>query len=180
MTEPARVLLIGFGNPGRLDDGLGPALARRIAALHLLNVTVDSDYQLQLEDAEALQHHDVVIFADAAVSGVEPFFVERVIPSSDLTFSTHCLSPACVLGLSRDLFGAEPATFALGMRGYDWNEFGERLSARARHNLDEAYRFLRHVLGSTETAASTLQAVALRSHGTAPGSAEDGTQFLAG
>jgi len=27
MTSVGKVLLIGFGNPGRLDDGLGPALA---------------------------------------------------------------------------------------------------------------------------------------------------------
>ncbi len=30
---PRRILLIGYGNPGRGDDGLGPLLAARIEAL---------------------------------------------------------------------------------------------------------------------------------------------------
>ena len=30
IAAPRNVLLIGFGNPGRLDDGLGPALAAEI------------------------------------------------------------------------------------------------------------------------------------------------------
>ena len=67
------VLLLGYGNPGRLDDGLGPALAARVEALALPGVTVQADYQLCLEDAEAAARHDVVIFADAAASGAEPF-----------------------------------------------------------------------------------------------------------
>jgi hydrogenase maturation protease len=67
MTEaPRTVLLLGYGNPGRLDDGLGSELAARVQALGLPGVTVDSDYQLCLEDAEAVSRHDVVVFADAA------------------------------------------------------------------------------------------------------------------
>jgi DNA-binding response OmpR family regulator len=45
-----RVLVIGYGNPGRLDDGLGPALAETLQRLDLPGVTVDADYQLTAED----------------------------------------------------------------------------------------------------------------------------------
>ena len=56
-TGPARrvmhgtTLLIGYGNPGRGDDGLGPAFARRIAARGLPGVTVEIDYQLTVDHA---------------------------------------------------------------------------------------------------------------------------------
>ena len=70
----AKVLVIGYGNPGRLDDGLGPALAAAIESAAPAGVTVDADYQLTVEDAAAVAEHDVVVFADAAVDGPEPFY----------------------------------------------------------------------------------------------------------
>ena len=49
MSEPTRrILVIGYGNPGRRDDGLGPALAARLEALALPGVTVESDFQLAI------------------------------------------------------------------------------------------------------------------------------------
>jgi len=133
------ILVIGFGNPGRLDDGLGPALAARIETLGLPNVTVDSDYQLTVEDAAEAARHDVVIFADADVGGPEPFYVRRLSPSGGtLSFSTHSVTPAAVLTLARELFRSEPQGFLMGIRGYEFNEFGERLSERAMENLEAA------------------------------------------
>ncbi len=51
-----------------------------------------------------------------------------------------------MLGLAQSLFGAAPTGYALGLRGYDFNEFGERLSGRARSNLAEAVRTFRSVI----------------------------------
>ncbi len=140
-----RVLLLGFGNPGRLDDGLGPALAALAEKMNLPGLTVEADYQLCLEDAEAVSRHDVVIFADADVSGPEPFSFRRLEPASSLTFSTHSLSPAGVLGLARQLFRAQTEGYILGIRGYAFNEYMESLSERARANLRAAAAFLERV-----------------------------------
>ena len=73
-----RVLLFGYGNPGRLDDGLGPALAQAVAEWELPEVTVDCDYQLMVEDSATVAGHESVIFADASLTGREPFFFERL------------------------------------------------------------------------------------------------------
>ena len=127
MTHAARrILLIGYGNPGRLDDGLGPALAAAIERLDLPGVTVDAEYQLTVEDAATVAEHEVVIFADADVSGPEPFCLRRIAPKAAVSFSTHSVEPAAVLGI----------------RGYAFNEFGEMLSERARANLAAAVEFL--------------------------------------
>ena len=143
------ILLIGFGNPGRLDDGLGPALAERIERLALANVTADSDYQLTVEDAAEAARHDVVIFADADVGGPEPFYVRRLSPSGGtLSFSTHSVTPAAVLTLARELFRAEPEGYLLGIRGYEFDEFGERLSEGAAENLEAAATYLAAALES--------------------------------
>ena len=140
------VLLIGYGNPGRLDDGLGPALAERLERLGLPGVTVDSDYQLTVEDSAQVAAHDVAVFADAATDGDGPFYIRLIEPVHVPSFSSHSVEPAAVLGLAHRLFGAETRGYVLGIRGYDFNEFGERLSDRARGNLAAAEAFVAGLL----------------------------------
>ncbi len=137
------VLIIGYGNPGRLDDGLGPALAEMVDAEQFDGVTVDANYQLNVEDAAQVAEHDVVVFADAAITGKGPFWIKRIPPGGHgAGFSTHSLDPHSVLGLAKELFGARPRAYLLGIRGYDFDEFGERLSEAARANLEEAFRYV--------------------------------------
>lgn len=146
MDSAPRILLIGFGNPGRLDDGLGPALAADAERWAPAHVTVDSDYQLTVEDASDIAAHDIVILADASVNGREPFYVERIVPVAAQSFSTHSVEPAPLLHMAHELFGADTRGYILGIRGYEFNEFGERLSPCAADNLRQALDFLRHAL----------------------------------
>jgi hydrogenase maturation protease len=146
MTDRRRVLVIGYGNPGRLDDGLGPALAERIEALALPGVTVEANYHLAVEDAEAIARCDAVIFADAHTSVAEPFSLTPVAPAEHVSFSTHSLSPAAAVALARGLFDATAQAYVLAIRGYEFNEFGQGLSPAARDNLDEAVEALASML----------------------------------
>lgn len=140
---PPRTLLLGWGNPGRLDDGLGPALAETIERLALPGLTVGTGYQLQVEDAAELASYDRVIFVDADRSGAEPFWVAPLEPTDDgIGFSSHSVTPGALLSIARDLFDARPEAWLVGVRGYDFDEFGEGLSPRARRNLEQAADFL--------------------------------------
>ncbi|MBN1825832.1 MAG: hydrogenase maturation protease [Candidatus Eisenbacteria bacterium] len=146
-NETGDVLLIGYGNPGRLDDGLGPALAREIEKLDIPGVNVDADYQLNVEDAAEAARHHTVVFADADTGGPEPFWLKRIEPAgSGVSFSSHSVDPRAILALARDLFGAEPEAFLLGIRGYEFNGFGEGLSERAEANLAAAAKHLEEAL----------------------------------
>ena len=136
------VLLIGYGNPGRRDDGLGPALAQAVGRRGLEQVTVESCYQLAIEHAEQVARHDHAIFADAAVGGPEPFRFDPLDSTIDAAFSTHHMAPETILGLARTVFQAATNGYVLAIRGYDFDGFGEALSARARDNLAAAVRFL--------------------------------------
>ncbi len=139
MTDGRRILVIGYGNPGRLDDGLGPALAKAVAELELPGVDTDSDYQLTVDDAADVADYDLVIFADADETGPEPFWQKRLEQGSARpTFSTHHVNPAGVMALAKDLFDAEPECWLLGIRGYEFNAFGEGLSQGAQDNLGAA------------------------------------------
>ena len=141
-----RVLVLCYGNPGRLDDGLGPAFGEALERAAVPGITVDIDYQLTVEDAALAAEHDVVVFADAAVRGRTPFFFDRVVPRASLGFSSHGAEPEALLALAGALKGAPPEGFALGIRGYEFDEFGETLSPGAATNLDAALQCMLPVL----------------------------------
>ena len=147
MTATSGTLILGWGNPGRLDDGLGPALVSAIEAEEIADVSVESEYQLQIENAEAVARCDRVVFVDADRAGAEPFSVRRLHPGKGgVTFSTHSVAPESVLALSRDLFGVEPEAWLVGIRGYEFDDFGEQLSDQGQANLTAAIEFVRTAL----------------------------------
>ena len=143
MTDgrPTGIFVLGYGNPGRQDDGLGPALAEGIGALRLPGVTVDADYQLNIEDAATLAGYERVLFVDASKTAPEPFALERLSPAKEITFTSHSLSPACVLAMCDEHFGTRPEAWLLGIRGYAF-DFDEGLSPAARANLEAALTFV--------------------------------------
>jgi len=145
-AEGGDVLVIGYGNPGRMDDGLGPALIEALERLALDGVDLDADYQLIVEDAAAAAAHKVVVFVDAAETGPEPYFLRPVEPKGELGFSSHGCEPEVVMALARELFRAETKGYVLGIRGYEFNEFRDALSDRAKANLAAATEFLARVL----------------------------------
>ena len=137
------ILVYGYGNPGRGDDGLGPALVAALEALGTDGLDCESDYQLAIEDAASLSKYDVVVFVDADARGPEPFWFERVQPTRQLSFSSHSATPAQVVGLAREMFGAQVKAYTLGIRGYRFGELGESLSEQARANLALALAFVK-------------------------------------
>jgi hydrogenase maturation protease len=137
-----RVLVLCWGNPGRLDDGLGPCLAERLRTLDIQGVTVDSTYQLQVEHADQVAQADLVVFVDAAMTGPSPFLAQPLGPLGRPAFSTHALEPGTILALAKELYDAHPRAILLGVRGYSFDGFGEELSSRAEHNLEAACAWL--------------------------------------
>jgi hydrogenase maturation protease len=139
--EASDILIIGYGNPGRQDDALGPALADEMERLP--GVSVDSDYQLTVEHAEMAARHQVVVFADATMQSEEPFTWNRVEPSeAGIRFTSHHLGPADVLALARDLFDAHPDGYVLAIRGRRFGEFDVGLSPDGQAALEDAVQFL--------------------------------------
>jgi hydrogenase maturation protease len=142
VAEKMKILLIGYGNPARADDGLGPALAEKLELKNLPFVTVEADYQLMIENSAQVAGHDIVIFADAQVHGPEPFSFEPVEAKCSDSFSTHSIEPAQIMALAESLFGSKAKGFILGIRGYEFDRFGAGLTEKAKTNLQKAADFL--------------------------------------
>jgi len=145
-TESQKILLIGYGNPARADDGLGPAIADSIEYKNLPGVTVDADYQLTVEDSAQVAEHDVVIFADASVNCTEPFSFEPLTSRESGSFSSHSVEPAEVMALAEKLFKSKAKGFTLAVRGYEFEKFGSPLSEKAKTNLRESVIFLENLV----------------------------------
>ena len=150
---PENVLLAGFGNTYRRDDGLGftivNALRRRLGRPVLdplddgfddLGHAVDTVvlHQLVPELAETVAGYDLVIFVDAHVGSVPEEI--RVMPL-DVVFETplvsHQFRPETVLALAQQMYDRAPEGILLSVRGYDF-EFGEGLSEPAAALVPEA------------------------------------------
>jgi hydrogenase maturation protease len=129
-------LVIGFGNPLRGDDGVGPRAAERVE-LSAAPETIDvvRCHQLTPELAAAIQAASVVIFLDAAADQEAGTVTSRpVVPSVPASWS-HDLSPGQLLALAGQLTEAIPPAFLVtgGIRSTDFADRlspeGERLAA---------------------------------------------------
>ena len=139
--EDRKILVYGFGNPGRQDDGLGPAIIEKLEDEKIAGVDTDCNYQLNIEDAYSIAENDIVVFVDASLDADEPFSFSKIEPSAEITFTTHSMSPQSVLALCAELYDRKLDAYVLGIRGYEW-DFEVGLTSKAVNNFNEAYSFL--------------------------------------
>lgn len=166
---PTRILLIGYGNPGRQDDGLGAACIERLTERHSqkvegtvnindlsnFEITTHVVYQLSVEEALDVSQNDCVVFIDASLNGAEPFEFLKISSSVGACFGSHSLNPQGVLELCDSLYRKQPHGYVLAIRGYDFDQFQEALSDQARDNLYQATDFLLHWLDEQARQANT-------------------------
>ncbi len=148
-----KILIYGFGNPGRQDDGLGNEFVdmfrQWVDTEGFPGFEFDSNYQLNIEDAAAIKDKDIVIFVDASTEEIEDCLFTPVNGSTDITFTTHAASPGYIVQLCRELYDKAPATYLLHIRGYEW-AFMEGLTDKARKNLLKAYDLMKEKFKNPE------------------------------
>lgn len=134
-----KTLVIGIGNIGRADDGLGWAFADKL--IHDERFEVVYRYQLQIEDADLISAYDKVWFVDASHSHYEDGFECMALqPESQYSYTSHELHPCAVLYLCFDLYQCSPECHLLGISGEDW-ELGHEMSKTARIRLEKASNY---------------------------------------
>ena len=141
------MLILGYGNPGRQDDGLGPAAIAEMEKISGPDVSLQENYQLVIEDAADIAEHDVVWFVDATRSGAEPYDIRELTAMHEIAFTSHLLKPETLLAITERYYDKSPEAYLLGIRGYEF-EFLEGLTDRARDNLTQAVAALRQSIGN--------------------------------
>ncbi len=145
-----KTLIYGYGNPARQDDALGVMLAEMIEEWlkneGIAGAETDSNYQLNIEDAERISHFERVIFADASKEEhIENFEVTSVEPSARVEFTMHAVSPAFIMHLCQSIYGRTPEAWLVHIRGYEW-ELSEGLTQRASINLEASLQAVQSMI----------------------------------
>ncbi|MCA0153364.1 hydrogenase maturation protease [Winogradskyella vincentii] len=142
-----KTIIIGIGNNGRQDDGLGWSF------LDLINedelpFDLEYRYQLQIEDAELISKYDNVIFVDACKTEIEEGYdLYPCLPADNYSFSTHALSPETILYITNELYNINPNAQILAIHGINYElEIG--LSSIASKNLKRAYKYFKDKIAS--------------------------------
>jgi hydrogenase maturation protease len=148
-----RLVVFGWGNDARGDDGLGPLLLDRVRRAEWPDVTVIEDFQLQIEHALDLEGADAALFLDAGKNTPAPFGFAEIGPRRGESHTTHALGPEAVLDVyARTLARPPPPSFALSMRGEKF-ELGEGLTAEAGGRLEAAWGFVEWLMGERSVEA---------------------------
>lgn len=131
VTEQVPVLIIGYGNPLRRDDGIGWVVAQRLANdLDTHAIQVVACHQLTPDLAEPVSRAAQVIFIDARADGMVGQVSCQWLPPdlAALPTSAHHLTPAALLAWSSALYGASPgAAWVISVNGACF-DYGEGLS----------------------------------------------------
>ena len=147
MTAESKLLVIGYGNPGRQDDGLGPGCAALLADFIKQEkpcwpIDIDINYQLTVEHALAVSKANAVIFIDAARQLSSAYQYSQLTSSEGNVWSYHIVTPGQCLWLAEMLYGKRPEAYLLAIQGVQFDNFEERLSDTALCNLNKAFQFL--------------------------------------
>ncbi len=145
------VLVIGYGNSLRGDDGVGVAAAEQLnETLQNGPVNVRTCQQLTPELASEISKADRVIIIDAA-KGDEPgqITINKIEPDDDASTFTHELRPSTLLACAQELYGKLPVTFLVSITGYSF-DFSDELSPTLKRIMPEVLACVRELIDQQE------------------------------
>jgi hydrogenase maturation protease len=150
------ILLIGYGNPDRQDDGVAWHILQAYAIKLGLPapLTYDDEFpavlgldfafnlQLTPEMAEDISAYDSVCFVDAHTGDI-PVAVRMIDVESEFQRSpfTHHLTPQSLLSMCETIYAKKPRAALLSVRGYKFG-FDRELSEESRTLVPEAVELI--------------------------------------
>ncbi len=173
------LLIIGYGNPLRGDDGVGWHAARELTQTRCEpHVRVLACHQLTLDLAEPISQADAVIFIDACqpmatapgtiptsaqhLPGGDRLFLQPVHPDPATPgISSHHLTPAALLTGTRVLYGTCPEAVQFGIWGGTFG-YTEALSAEVAACIPHLVAHIQRILPMMQQPDFSIVAYSLR------------------
>lgn len=132
--------IIGYGNPQRRDDGIGPFVVDRLKGVlkHKKGVRLSAFPQLEADLVEELCEAERILFVDATVENLDGGRTwGRVSPETrNRPYLTHHVQPSYLLGLIQALYHRSPPAWLVSIQGHDFG-FGEGLSPGAEKSAED-------------------------------------------
>jgi hydrogenase maturation protease len=141
------ILIIGYGNPLRGDDGFGWHAAGRIGIPASHDTEILARHQLTPELAEPLSRADLAIFIDASGEQTpERLICRRIEPNLEQAAAfTHQVDAGGLLSLARELYGAAPEAYVISAVAENF-DCGETLSPQVESVLEPAVRLAEQLI----------------------------------
>jgi hydrogenase maturation protease len=157
MEQNNKLLLFGYGNPDRGDDGAAYHIFLKlfeaagkaeedIFSADVINLSEGVDlifnFQLLPEYSELIAKYPKVIFIDAHTSEIaEEMKLQPLEPDFQHSPFTHHFSPSSCLAVAKSLVGKVPQAWLLSIRGYEFG-FNRTLSEKTAQLVEHAVDLL--------------------------------------
>ncbi|MGD1807046.1 hydrogenase maturation protease [Dapis sp. BLCC M126] len=155
----AEILIIGYGNTLRSDDGAGQRVAELVAEWKLPNVRSFPVHQLTPELAEPISQAELVIFVDAYPATSEqglqvhslcegrpyPPLETGGLESSQGLNIGHTGDPRSLLALSQILYNNTPLAWWILVPAVNF-EFGESFSPKTTENIQDSLAQIQQII----------------------------------
>ena len=141
MNPSTELLVIGYGNELRGDDGVGLRVAATVGGWNLDGVQAIVCPLLTPELADAISQARIAVFVDAAVDVPDKVQLRKLEPHESSQIMAHAADPRTMLALARDVFGHAPQAWWLTIPAPKL-DFGRQLSPEAQRGFAEAVQKL--------------------------------------
>jgi hydrogenase maturation protease len=136
-------LVLGYGNPLRGDDGVGPHVAEIVESWKIPGVKAMACHQLTPELVKEIKRVKRVLFIDATMDQLsDGYTAYRAEPHKSRRSLGHHETPGNLLALARDLEQAEPDAWLVTISALAL-EHGEAISEIAEDNMKRALVWIR-------------------------------------
>ena len=132
------LLVIGYGNELRGDDGVGPRVARLVGTWGRPGVRAIAVPQLVPELSVELAGAERAVFVDAAANA-DGVLATRLEPGDDVSAHGHVSTPGWLLALTGKVFGRSPEAWLVTVPACRFG-FGAGLTPVAERGVREALR----------------------------------------
>jgi hydrogenase maturation protein HypF len=156
-SSKCKVILIGYGNTLRGDDGAGQRVAETVAEWNLPNVRSLAVHQLMPELSESLAAAQLAIFVDVYIADAEqdiqvhclqanshPSNNALQIPNPKHSMG-HTADPLSLLALTQQVYATAPLSWWILIPAVQF-EFGEQLSTVAEQGIQDALQHIQQLI----------------------------------
>ncbi|MEG3437195.1 hydrogenase maturation protease [Pannus brasiliensis CCIBt3594] len=141
------ILIIGYGNTLRNDDGVGVRVAEIIEGKNYPDTRVITAHQLTPELSEDIAGCDLVIFVDAVFSDRPEIQIENLESSGDWKNLGHAENPRSLLAFTRSIYQKTPIARGVYIPAVNC-DFGEELSEVTSKGMEGAIKAIGEIIHS--------------------------------
>ena len=135
------ILIIGYGNPIRGDDGVGHYIADILKGKNIPGAEIITAHQLHVELLETAVLFDKVILVDASQTSRDVGFGRIQASFDPFLNSSHHLTPGMFVRLAQTIYFKDIEVYLCSVRGENF-DMGSTLSPRVMSRSKKAVKLI--------------------------------------